>query len=315
MAEAPKPVTVPRTRRKVMLAIDESEHSRAAVDAAFVTNCCRPSDRVHLVAVAHSISDPHLWKAIVTPEEEEKLQKLLRQAAQMLTTSHGVLARRIHTHVLTSEGGASGASRALLELAKKEDMNMIVAGSRGFGSLKSSLMSLVGLGSVGDELISRAHCPVVLVRADATHKSAATAQDSKKVCVVYDGSRVSDYALEWALKSVMRPQDTLNISVSDASVNAEKALAIAETYNVPKANVSSAVLMKKSQSVGKDLTQYVHGAAMDVVVVGNKDMGSVQRVFDGMFGHENVSMHLAHTLHGVLIVVREPPPPAAFAHH
>lgn len=50
-----------------------------------------------------------------------------------------------------------------MEFAKAKGVDMVAVGSRGMGSVKRSLMSLVGLGSVSDYVLHQLHVPVLVV--------------------------------------------------------------------------------------------------------------------------------------------------------
>jgi hypothetical protein len=52
-----------------------------------------------------------------------------------------------------------------VEFAKAKGVDMVAVGSRGMGSVKRSLMSLVGLGSVSDYVLHQLHVPVLVVHA------------------------------------------------------------------------------------------------------------------------------------------------------
>jgi nucleotide-binding universal stress UspA family protein len=63
-----------------------------------------------------------------------------------------------------------------VEFAKVKEVDAVVVGSRGLGSIKRSLMSLVGLGSVSDYCIHQLHVPVLVVRGDGAGTAAAPAE-------------------------------------------------------------------------------------------------------------------------------------------
>lgn len=52
---------------------------------------------------------------------------------------------------------ATGVGDSLVEFAKAKGVDMVAVGSRGMGSMKRSLMSLVGLGSVSDYVLHQLH--------------------------------------------------------------------------------------------------------------------------------------------------------------
>jgi nucleotide-binding universal stress UspA family protein len=52
---------------------------------------------------------------------------------------------------------SAGVGDSLVEFAKAKGVDMVAVGSRGMGSMKRSLMSLVGLGSVSDYVLHQLH--------------------------------------------------------------------------------------------------------------------------------------------------------------
>lgn len=69
----------------------------------------------------------------------------------------------------------TGVGDSLVEFAKAKGVDMVAVGSRGMGSVKRSLMSLVGLGSVSDYVLHQLHVPVLVVHAGQGAAAAAAA--------------------------------------------------------------------------------------------------------------------------------------------
>jgi hypothetical protein len=67
----------------------------------------------------------------------------------------------------------AGVGDSLVEFAKAKGVDMVALGSRGMGSVKRSLMSLVGLGSVSDYVLHQLHVPVLVVHAGQGAAAAA----------------------------------------------------------------------------------------------------------------------------------------------
>jgi hypothetical protein len=67
----------------------------------------------------------------------------------------------------------AGVGDSLVEFAKAKGVDMVAVGSRGMGSVKRSLMSLVGLGSVSDYVLHQLHVPVLVVHAGQGAAAAA----------------------------------------------------------------------------------------------------------------------------------------------
>jgi nucleotide-binding universal stress UspA family protein len=62
----------------------------------------------------------------------------------------------IHTQVLSDE---SSVTKAIVEYAEKNDVNLIVVGTRGISGIKRML-----LGSTASGVVSYSHCPVMVIK-------------------------------------------------------------------------------------------------------------------------------------------------------
>lgn len=85
---------------------------------------------------------------------------------------------------------------------------MQVLGCRGMGAAKSTLMSLVGLGSVSSYCLHYLDCPVCLVRGTGLTGPRKT---SNKVLVAVDDSDLAKRAQRWAIDNVLGPHDELHL--------------------------------------------------------------------------------------------------------
>lgn len=63
---------------------------------------------------------------------------------------------------------ANGPGPDIVDYLKGESYKQVIMGSRGYGAIKRSFYSLVGLGSVSDYVLHHAHCPVTVVKAHET---------------------------------------------------------------------------------------------------------------------------------------------------
>lgn len=76
---------------------------------------------------------------------------------------------------------------------------MVFLGSRGFGAVKRSFMSFVGLGSVADYCSHHLECPTMVVKINGDEELASRSAEeaaqnvaaAKKVCIAVDGSPAS----------------------------------------------------------------------------------------------------------------------------
>ncbi len=126
-----------KDKMKILVGIDGSEHSKKAFLEA--TNIARRfSGFVKVITVYDRGMD-------------KKAEKILDEAEQYLKRE------RMNYDVSSILG--SNPSRALVNIAKHENFDLIVVGSRGLGSAASIL-----LGSVSKQVVSKAHCDVLVVK-------------------------------------------------------------------------------------------------------------------------------------------------------
>ncbi len=126
-----------KDKLKILVGIDGSEHSKKAL--------------IEAINVAKKFSG--FIKVITVHKQgmDKEAEKVLEEAEQHL--KKGKI-----DHSLSSILG-SNPSRALVNIAKHEDFDLIVVGSRGLGSAASIL-----LGSVSRQVVSKAHCDVLVVK-------------------------------------------------------------------------------------------------------------------------------------------------------
>lgn len=122
---------------KILVGIDGSEHSeKALIEATSIAKKCLGFIKV---------------VTVYKQGMDEEAKKVLEEAEQHLKKEEV-------DHNLSSILG-SNPSRALINIAKHENFDLIVVGSRGLGSAASIL-----LGSVSRQVVSKAHCNVLVVK-------------------------------------------------------------------------------------------------------------------------------------------------------
>jgi nucleotide-binding universal stress UspA family protein len=154
----------------IVVGLDGSPESRAAVDWA-AREARRRGLPLRLVTA-------WIWRPVDVPSaQESEAQK--QWARYMLNAAKEDLEERYPELPITAEQVPDLPTRALLEQA--EGAEMLVLGSRGRGAIAGFL-----LGSVGQQVLTRAHVPVVLVRAhktDAAQGAPAADEDGGEVVV------------------------------------------------------------------------------------------------------------------------------------
>jgi len=124
-------------RMKILVGIDGSGHSKRALTEA--------------INIAKKFSGFIKVITVYKREMEEEAEKVLEEAEQYLK-------KEKIDYSLSSILG-SNPSRALVNVARNENFDLIVVGSRGLGGATSFL-----LGSVSRQVVSKAHCNVLVVK-------------------------------------------------------------------------------------------------------------------------------------------------------
>jgi universal stress protein A len=141
--------------KKILVPLDFSEHSDAALDLA-VELVKEQGGEVHLlhayelpaaVTMAYGVAIPQsVWDGVQQAAQERLDQALARVKAAGVKGT---------THFATGP-----ASDAITAAAAEQKADLIVMGTRGLRGLKHVL-----LGSVAERVLRTAHCPVLTVKA------------------------------------------------------------------------------------------------------------------------------------------------------
>ncbi len=142
---------------KILLAIDDSEFSQAAVRSV-VARTWSPGTEVR---VLHVVEPPALLlgREMAGPDPEfETVWKALREQAKSLVTKATDVLRKsgLNATTVLIEGDPKSQ---IIDVAKEWPADLIVLGSHGRKGLSRFLM-----GSVSEAVVRHAHCSVELVR-------------------------------------------------------------------------------------------------------------------------------------------------------
>jgi nucleotide-binding universal stress UspA family protein len=126
-----------KDKMKILVGIDGSEHSKGAlIEALKVAK--KFSAFVQVINVYGRGMDKEAKKVLEEAEQYLKKEKIEHSLGSIL---------------------GSNPSRALINVAKHEDFDLIIVGSRGLSNVASFL-----LGSVSRQVVSKAHCDVLVVK-------------------------------------------------------------------------------------------------------------------------------------------------------
>lgn len=171
----------------IVVGIDGSANSDAALDWA-VAEATRRKLRLHLFS-AGILQFPAAESTYVdsAPHASSTGEALASIEARVAAASAHVRAHSPHL-AITTQSAVDGAAGELVALSSRADS--IVLGRSGHGRIAG-----VVLGSVALQVVTHAHCPVVVVRASSTEPPAA-----RGVVVGIDGSAASELALGYAFE-------------------------------------------------------------------------------------------------------------------
>jgi nucleotide-binding universal stress UspA family protein len=174
---------ISKDERSIVVGVDGSEHARSALKRAADEAKLRGS----WLRIIHArVRDPRFVPAWYSAESSD-----LSPGEAIVQDATGLVATRHPSVIVRGEVDESPAATALAKAS--EAAQMVVVGARGLGGFEELL-----LGSVSDQCVQYAHCPVVVVHADSDELAYRTAE--LQIVVGIDGSLGSTRALEWALE-------------------------------------------------------------------------------------------------------------------
>ena len=167
MAEPASPSTK-SLFKKILVALDGSESSQKAAQAALELAEKLKADLILLHAITppttyyHSTIASPAGMSLPAPSQHE-IDAYYAYAKKVATSIVGEVefkGKKLGIHVKAEIPEAvSSVVETILNHAAKENVDLIVVGTRGLGGFKKLL-----LGSVSNGVVSHAHCPVLVVR-------------------------------------------------------------------------------------------------------------------------------------------------------
>jgi len=139
------------TFRKILVPLDDSEHSRHALRYAMGLAQTQKSH----IALLHCLG--RIPMLIGGEPRKELLHELVREAEKLLAPFARKLREMGVEPALIIKEGKAG--EVIVQEAKSGDYDLIVMGSRGLSDLEGVI-----LGSNAHRVLSAAHCPVLLCR-------------------------------------------------------------------------------------------------------------------------------------------------------
>jgi nucleotide-binding universal stress UspA family protein len=284
--------------KRVVIGLDGSDESRSALHWAVEQAAAWDAelDVVHAWDVPFALVPPPVNLASVTDIDElEQAAMALLETEVAAATTRAAKPRQVEKILVRDS-----AAKALLETAKGADL--LIVGSRGRGGFSGLL-----LGSVSNQCVHHAPCPVVVVR------GIAESPRRGPILVGIDGSECGHEALRWAIadaSSKRRPVIALaawswldqpgefnpDYGAKDVQAMAEAAVARARQEANGGADVEIEIRVVNDHAAPALIDA---SRAVSLLVVGSRGLGGFRGLLLG-----SVSNKCVHHAHCPVAVVR-----------
>lgn len=143
-------------KRRILVAYDGSELSKEALNEAKLQAEGVPETEVHVLAVVTKAgpSTNHGIALSIQKSIAEKLDPELEEIKREFQENNIAIETRVHI-----DDKQRNAGKTVCEYAKVNDIDLIIAGSRGLGGMRQIL-----LGSVSNHIVQYSHCPILIVK-------------------------------------------------------------------------------------------------------------------------------------------------------
>jgi nucleotide-binding universal stress UspA family protein len=158
-----KVITKSKTFSKILVAVDDLKTSIATTNRAidYAVNIAQDYDAqlviLHVVRAdpgVHGINPPG-YIIEMKKEAEASLAKMIEKIHENADNKNNERTLQIKTDIIASVRIAD----AIVNYAKDKHIDLIVTGTRGRNKIKSAL-----LGSIASDVITSAHCPVLIAK-------------------------------------------------------------------------------------------------------------------------------------------------------
>ncbi len=137
---------------RVLLATDGSPDAALAAESA-IELCERTSSELHVVHVGEFVPTYFAFTEEEPAELQANAQRLLEEQTERIRAAGGTVAA---AHLRLGR-----PAEQIVALSEEIGAGIIVVGSRGLSALRRAVM-----GSVSENVVRYAHCPVFVVRSD-----------------------------------------------------------------------------------------------------------------------------------------------------
>jgi nucleotide-binding universal stress UspA family protein len=274
---------------KILLASDGSKDAELAATTALDLVKTTGSE-LHVVSVFPGPAYVHPYYETHFPQAAERLrhearsgrQEVLDERVERIREAGGSVAQ---THIREGETAAE-----IVTLAEELEVGLIAIGSRGIGGVRRMLM-----GNVSDSVVRHAHCPVMVVRAQAV-------DFPTKILVATDRSREAELAATTAAdlaKSTNSELHIVHVGFEQKRDEAQKEL----DTEVDMIRESGAQEIQAHLEFGIADTAIIVLAeelGAGLIVMGSRGLGGVRRALLG-----SISDSVVRHAHCPVLVVRQ----------
>jgi nucleotide-binding universal stress UspA family protein len=139
---------------RVLLATDGSPDAALAANSA-IELCERTGSELHVVHVGEYVPTFFAYTEEEPAELRHNAERLLEEQVERIRAAGGTVAG---AHLRLGR-----PAEQIIDLSEELSMGVVVVGSRGQSALRRAV-----LGSVSEDVVRYAHCPVFVVRAEET---------------------------------------------------------------------------------------------------------------------------------------------------
>ena len=289
---------------KILVAFDGSPNSAEACELAAIMAKGFESR----VIVAHVLPPTTTLTAPLREEYETSLEN--RADLETMKMVSMMQKREINSKpkILRARGSSADS---LIDLATDENIDLIVAGTRGLGAFRRMI-----LGSVSTNLLNHAKCPVLVVR----KRPYQIETQLRRILVATDGSKPATEAVKHAvgiagvvgadlaiahvvyIPPIAYAEDVspgIEKAFRDLRSEGERVVSAASKVAKQKGIDASTHVIDNNRSPVWALTRFANEGKFDLIVVGTRGLGGLRRTVLG-----SVSNGIAHYAKCSVLVTR-----------
>ncbi|ALX48862.1 universal stress protein [Lentibacillus amyloliquefaciens] len=143
-------------KRRILVAYDGSDLSKEALQEAKMQAAGIPETEVYILSVV-SQAGPNA-NSMMASRVEGELADLLRPDLQKIKEEFESEDIAIYPDIVIDRSQRN-AGKQVCEYADENEMDLIIVGSRGLGEMKKLL-----LGSVSNQIVQNANCPILVIK-------------------------------------------------------------------------------------------------------------------------------------------------------